>query len=199
MWYVIVLIWLALVVGLVWAYRRKRERYAAARDKQLEALLSEAKLNLISGAANGAASQVAIAKVHSTPIPEFSKKQRLLPKAGALLYYVFRAGLPDHEIFANLTLADLIDIGPAIRGYEREQKLRRLAQQRLDLVICTKQLEVIAAVLIDKNGAPDAAQAANTRIIEECLKTAGIRLVCINPAMPPRHQHVRNLIYDIAD
>lgn len=198
MWYVIALIWLALIVGIVWAYSRKREKHAAARAKQIDALLSEAKLNLISGPAAGDAPQGAAVKAGSAPQPEFGKKPRLLPQADAVLYFVFRTGLPDHEIFANLTLADLVDIEPEIRGYERERKLRRLAQRRLDLVICTKQLEVIAAVLIDKNAALDAALAANERFVEECLKTAGIRLVRIDPATPPRHHQVRNLVYDVA-
>lgn len=124
-------------------------------------------------------------------------KQRLLPQAEALLYYVFRTGLPDHEIFASLTLADVIDVAPALRGYEREQKMRKLAQQRLDLVVCTKQLEIVAAVIVNK--AADAAPADHARLAEECLQIAGIRLVRVDPAAPPRHQQVRELVYGAAD
>ena len=80
--------------------------------------------------------------------PEFSKKPRLLPQSTALLYYVFRTGLPDHEIFAGLALGDVLDVAPAASGAQREQLLRRLAQQRLELVVCTKQLEVVAAVVV---------------------------------------------------
>ena len=98
------------------------------------------------------------------------------------MYFVFRTGLPDHEIFANLTLADLIDIEPAVQGYEREQKARRLAQQRLDLVICTKQLEVVAAVLFESGMNADAAQADNAGFTELCLQATGIRLLRIDAA-----------------
>src|SRR5688572_29002262 len=126
MWYVIGLIWLALIVGIIWAYRKKREKHDSERAKQLTALFAELKLNpnLPVGATTDAATPVAVAQRNLKPAPEFGKKQRLLPQAEALLYYVFRTGLPDHEIFAHLTLTDLIDIEPTVRGYEREQKVR---------------------------------------------------------------------------
>ena len=197
MWYVIGLVWLALIVGIFWAYRIKREKHAAARTKQLDALYSEFKLNpnAVVGVTPGLAAQAVAAQSNPSPVAGFGKKPRLLPQTEALLYYVFRTGLPDHEIFANLTLADMIDIEPTVRGYEREQKTRRLAQQRLDLVICTKQLEVVAVVVVNKGAAPDAVQAANARFVEDCLQTAGIGLVRIDPATPPRHHQVRDLIY----
>ena len=190
MWYVIVLIWLALVVGIIWAYNKKQRQRGAERAKQLNSLLSELKTNPnpVAATAGGAAVPVAAA-----PLPELSRKQCLLPHAEALLYYVFRAGLPDHEIFASLTLADVIDIAPGLQGNEREQKTRQLAQQRLDLVVCTKQLEIVAAVMAGKE--PAATQAGQARFAEECLQAAGIRLVRIDPSAPPRHHEVRALVY----
>jgi hypothetical protein len=201
MWYVIGLIWLAMIAGVIWFYKKKQEKRDAEHGRKFSAFLAEAQLNPKSpgGTAPGSFVAAATAAVNSTPIPEFCKKQRLLPQAEALLYYVFRTGLPEHEIFANLTLADLIDIEPAVRGYEREQKARRLAQQRLDFVICTKQLEVIAAVLLDKSAVPDEMQVGNARFAEVCLHSSGIRLVRINPAAPPRHYQVRELVYGAAD
>ena len=197
MWYVIGLIWLALIVGIFWAYRKKREKYAGARAQQLDALFSELKLNpnLAAGEKIGVAAPLAAAHPNPSAGPEFGKKQRLLQQVEALVYYVFRAGLPDHEIFAHLTLADLVDIEPTLNGYEREQKARRLAQHRLDMVICTKQLEVVAVVVVSKGADPDTAPAGNVRFVEDCLRTAGIRLVRIDPATPPKHHQVRDLVY----
>ncbi len=198
MWYVIGLIWVALVIGVTRAYRKKREKRERARAGQLDALLSELKGNrnpLAERASAALATATAAAMVPAGAAlgPELSKKQCLLPPAEALLYYVFRTGLPDHEICAGLTLADVMDVAPTVRGYAREQTARRLAQQRLDLVVCTKQFEVVAAVVIGK--AADAAPAKNARFAEECLQSAGIRLVRINPAAPPRHHEVRALVY----
>jgi hypothetical protein len=196
MWYVIGLIWVALVIGVIWVYRTKREKRELERAGQMEALLSELKGNrnpLAARASAALAPAAAMVAAGAALGPELSKKQRLLPPAEALLYYVFRTGLPDHEICAGLTLADVMDVAPTVRGYAREQTARRLAQQRLDLVVCTKQLEVVAAVVIGK--AADADPAGNARFAEECLQTVGIRLVRINPAAPPRHHEVRALVY----
>ena len=196
MWFLISFITVALIAGIFWSHAKKLNKRTAERAREFEALLSEAKRNphiAGSGAASEKASVAAAPAV--TPSPGLSKKPRLLSQNEALLYFVFRAGLPDHEIFANLTLADLIDIEPAASGYERDQKARRLAQQRLDLVICTKQLEAVAAVLLDTATSADAAQAENARFTESCLQAAGIRLLRIESAALPRHHQVRDLVY----
>lgn len=200
MWYVIGLICLALIAGIIWSYNKKRARLEAERALQAEEMLAALKVKR-SPAADTAADAVApaaTAPAAATPAPGLSKKQRLLQQSKALLYYVFRIGLPDHEIFANLTLADVIDIAPTAHAYEREQKARRMAQQRLDFVVCTKQLEVVAAVVITDSSPLDVAQADNSRFTEECLRSAGIRLVRIDAAAPPRHHQVRDLVYGAA-
>ena len=198
MWYVIGLIWLAMIAWVIWSYHQKQQKREAEQARRFSALLANAQLKHDSPAAASGVNAATVAR-SATPLPGYSKKQRLLPQAQALLYYVFRTGLPEHEIFANLTLADLVELGPAVRGYERDQKALGLARERLDFVICTKQLEVVAAILFDKGAAPDAVQAGNARFAEECLNGAGIRLVRINPAAPPRHHEVRKLIYGPGD
>src|SRR6266849_6767066 len=190
MWYVIGLIWLVVIAWVIWSYHQKQQKREAEQASRFNALLADAQLKPASPAAPSGVNAATVAR-SSTRLPEFCKKQRLLPQTQALLYYVFRTGLPEHEIFANLTLADLIELEPAARGYEREQKALRLVRERVDFVICTKQLEVVAAILLDRAGVPDAVHAGNARFAEECLHSAGIRLVRINPAAPPRHHEVR--------
>ena len=200
MWYLIGLVCLALIAGMIWSYNKKREKREAERAMQATELLVALKEGARKPATNTAADAVTPAAVvpAATPTPELRKKQRLLQQSKALLYLIFRTGLPDHEIFANQTLADVIDVAPMVQSYEREQKARRLAQQRLDFVVCTKQLEVVAAVVINNSASPDAAQAENSRFVEECLQSAGIRLVRIDAAAPPRHHQVRELVYGVA-
>jgi hypothetical protein len=200
MWYVIGFIWLAMIAGVIWSYHKKQQKREAEHAKRLSALLAYTQLKPDSPAADSGVNAATVAR-SSPPLPEFCKKLRLLPQTKALLYYVFRTGLPEHEIFANLTLADLVELEsePAARSYEREQKVLRLTRERVDFVICTKQLEVVAAILLDRVAAPDAVQAGNARFAEECLHSAGIRLVRINPAAPPRHYEVRKLIYGAGD
>jgi hypothetical protein len=192
MWYLIALIWLALVAGIIWAHRRKRRRISSERAKEMSALLAEAKLAARSApepqpvAGTAAAPQVAAANT-------VVGKSRLLASSDALLYLLLRTGLPDHEVFANLTLADVVEPVPALRGYERELLLRKLALHRLTMVVCNKQLEIVAAVLFGAN----APAAGNDDIgyVEGCLNAAGVRVVRIDPAALPRHQQVRALVY----
>jgi hypothetical protein len=196
MWYLIGFVWIALMSGIVYAYRRKQSRRSTERAAQMAALLADLKAN--AGAALKAANSTSLpgaderasAPVAVAASPQFSKKPRLLPPDAALLYYVFRAGLPDHEIFAGLALDDVIDIAPAADGTQREQLLRRLALLRVDLVVCTKQLEVVAAVV-----AGGAARAADSHFATESLQAAGIRVVSVDLAAPPRHHQVHSLIY----
>jgi hypothetical protein len=197
MWYVIGLIWLAMIAWVIWSYHQKQQKREAEQARRFNVLLANAQLKPGPPAAASGVNAATVAR-SATPLPGYSKKQRLLPQAQALLYYVFRTGLPEHEIFANLRLADLVELGSR-RGYEREHKALRLARERLDFVICTKQLEVVAAILLDTDAAPDGTQAGDARFAEECLHSAGIRLVRINPAAPPRHHEVRNLIYGAGD
>ncbi len=190
MWYLIGLIWIAMLAGVVWAYRRKRKKRIAGRAQQFAALLSELRLP-----PEGGAAVPAIAPVSAAPARKISRKPRLLPKSAALLYFVFKTGLPDHEVFAGLPLSELVEIESALSGYEREQTARKLMHCRLDLVVCNKRLEVVAAVLLSTGAATGAGQAENARFAEECLQIAGVRLVRVDAAAPPRHQQVRELIY----
>lgn len=190
MWYVIGLVWIAAMVGIVYAYQRKQQRRGAERAREMAALLADLKANprVASGAAN-----ITVAPVAAAARPEFNKKPRLLPQATALLYYVFRTGLPDHEIFAGLALSDVLEVAAGASGMQREHILRKLGQHRLDLVVCTKQLDVIA-VVVGSNSAPGA-QITDAQFANRCLQAAGVRVVSIDPAAPPRHHQVRTLIY----
>jgi hypothetical protein len=189
MWYVIGLIWVALMAGIVYAYNRKQRQRNVERAEKMAALLRDLKSNPIVEPVNVAGERPATAAAG----PEFRRKPRLLPQSTALLYYVFRTGLPDHEIFAGHTLADVLDIAPALAGALREEMRRKLAQQRLDLVVCTKQLEVVA-VVVTGNAASDS-HADDKSFIAQCLQAAGIRIVSVDPAAPPRHHEVRALVY----
>ena len=189
MWYVIGLIWIALMAGIVATYNRKHRQRTAERAEKMAALVQDLKSNPDLALNKDAAAPLAAAAAG----PAFSRKPRLLPQSTALLYYVFRTGLPDHEIFAGHTLADVLEIAPTLAGPQREQMLRKLAQQRVDLVVCSKQLEVVAVVLT--GDAANSTQADNYGFVVQCLQSAGIRLLSVDPAALPRHHEVRALIY----
>jgi len=180
MWYLVGLVWIALVIGVFWSYKNKKVKRDAAREQQFRQMFSAA-------AVGGA---VALAPTVNAPAAaaasvRFARKPRLLSTQTALLYYVLRSGLPDHEIFINVPVSNLIE-APA-QNYEAGQKMRQLAAARADFVVCNKQMEIVAAVLV--NGSTGAG------LIEECLQNAGIRAVRIDLAAPPKHAQVRTLVY----
>src|SRR5258705_13502989 len=106
MWYVIGLVWIAVTVVIIAKYTSKQRQRANERAQHMEQMLAELKANPRAGVGADTAKAAAAA----VPVPQFSRKPRLLPAPVALLYYVFRTGLPDHEIFAGVALDEALDI-----------------------------------------------------------------------------------------
>jgi hypothetical protein len=190
MWYVIGLVWIAVMVVIIAKYTSKQRQRANERAQHMEQMLAELKANPRAGVDADTAKAAAAA----VPVPQFSRKPRLLPAPVALLYYVFRTGLPDHEIFAGVALDEVLDIAATAQAGQHEQWLRKVTEQRrLDLVVCTKQLEVVAAVIV---AAPVAGAAdGSEQFASQCLQSAGVRVVRVDPAAPPRHHQVHALVY----
>ena len=189
MWYAVALFWVALVAGIFWAYGRRRRRSGLAREKEIGTLIAEARtvVRAPESVAAAGVSPPAVPKV--APAVTASRRARLLGQRETLLYLLFRAGLPDHEIFANLALSDVLEPATGLPGFEREQLARRFAQQRLDLVVCNKQLEIVAVIIAR-------VEEGETAFAASSLAAAGVRVVRIDPAAPPRHAQLRTLVYD---
>ena len=187
MWYLVGLIWIAAMVWIVAAYTRKQRQRTSERALQMEKLVAELKANPRRMDADDTILERAVSA--PAPVTAFTRKPRLLSQSAALLYYVFRTGLPDHEIFAGVALEDVLDV--AAPAGQHEQLLRKIPGQRLDLVVCTKQLEVVAAVIVSAA----AAMAEREQFATQCLQAAGIRVVRVDPAAPPRHQQIHALVY----
>jgi hypothetical protein len=101
-----------------------------------------------------------------------------------------KTGLPDHDIFASVSLASVVAL-PASAS-EREQQLRRLAPYQLDFVVCDKNMRIVAAVDFETAGGADTAGIQQFKA--DYLKGAGIRLVRVNPTAMPRRDQVRALV-----
>ena len=184
-----------IAAGLIWNYRRNAPRREAASRERFEQLLKTGTAPAIP-AAPPAAPAIAVTPQTapaSEAAPEaavaYAARQRLLSQPEKLVYYLLRTGLPDLEVFPKVPLAAVID-SPAT-GYDREQQLRRLARQVLDFVVCDKEMKMVVAVQLAAIG-PEAVIAQ--RIRSECLKSAGIRLVTLQPAALPKRAEVRAFI-----
>jgi hypothetical protein len=200
MWWLLgVGVWLGVIVWLVITYQRRVGGRQRATDAQAEQLMAEARAAKAAQAAaaaplpasaTGAAPVAGVAAAGSGP--QWHGRERLLDPQRGLIYLLLRAGLPEHEIFANLSLADVASVGAQWQGFEREQRVRRLQQTRVDFVVCTRRLQPVAVIAVREAG--DAAEVERLRFTEECLTAAGVRHVSFDPAALPRHGELRALV-----
>jgi uncharacterized protein DUF2726 len=202
--------WILVLVGVVagiaysiWNYRKKSAAREAASQQRFAELLREQAASsgrpVPAPAAPAPApsptpvSHAAPAAAAPAPVPApaaGAARERFLGQHETLLYLLLKTGLPDHEIFANVSLASVVAL-PAT-GSEREQQLRRLAPYHLDFVVCDKSMHIVAAVDMETAGGADAAGIHQFKA--DYLKRAGIRLVRVNPAAMPRREQVRALV-----
>lgn len=193
MWYFLAVM-AALMAALVWNHRRNAaKREAASRERFREMLKAGTAPAAPAGEPAAAVASPALPATEAAPEAgpgiAYAARPHLLSPPEKLIYYLLRTGLPDLEVFAKVPLAAVID-APG-RGYDHEQQLRRLARQVLDFVVCDKAMKIMAGVQLTAVG-PEAVVAQ--RIRSECLKSAGIRLVTIDPSTLPKRAEVRAFI-----
>jgi hypothetical protein len=101
-----------------------------------------------------------------------------------LMYLVLKSALPDHHVFANCCVADLLELRPGAPP--------ALRQARADFVVCHRDLRVVAVVDVMAPGAPsDALKQA----VQEQLSAAAIHYLRVQPPALPKPAQVRALIY----
>ncbi|HEY6858748.1 MAG TPA: DUF2726 domain-containing protein [Pseudolabrys sp.] len=186
-----ILLVLAAVIGvavLVWDFRRKTAAREAASKKRFEEIFRARPAAAPAPAAPQAAAAAAVAVTEArvaTPAIAAPSPGRFLGQSETLVYRLLKAGISDHEVFANATLASVL-------GAKSEQEARRLAQYRLDFVVCDKAMHVVAVVEMEAAGSLQAA--AEQRFKADSLNAAGIRLVRVNAAALPRREEMRGLV-----
>jgi uncharacterized protein DUF2726 len=206
LWLLVLLVGASVAAYFVWDFRKKVAAREVASARRFEQLVREQASGSASPPPAGAPAPAlraapAASAAASVPTPPSMSAPAAVPAAGAvrerflgqhetLLYLLLKTGLPDHEIFANVSLASVMAL-PASGG-EREQQLRRLAPYQLDFVVCDKRMHVVAVVDIETAGGADAA--GIQQFTADYLKGAGIRLVRVNPAAMPRRDQVRGLV-----
>ena len=201
-------VWIVVLVGVgagiaysIWNYRKKSAAREAASQQRFAELLREqaaASGRPVPAPATAARAPAQAPISHAAPAPPApapaavaaAARERFLGQHETLLYLLLKTGLPDHEIFANVSLASVAALPAA--ASEREQQLRRLSPYQLNFVVCDKSMRIVAAVDIEAAGGADAAGIQQFKA--DYLKRAGIRLVRVNPAAMPRRDQVRGLV-----
>jgi intracellular sulfur oxidation DsrE/DsrF family protein len=197
-WYLFLLVAAGIIVFVVWSSRKQIAAREAASKARLERMLrapvqpvAQAEPAPTAAAASPSAPSASLAVPAPAKAPAaVPVRVRFLGQAETLLYYLLKTGFPDYEVFANVSLASVISASGS--GHEREQQLRRLAQYRLDFVVCDKSMRILAVVEMDS--AVAAVGAGEQQFKADCLKRAGIRLVRVNPAALPKREQIRALV-----
>jgi hypothetical protein len=179
------------VAFAIWNFHRKTAARKAASEARFEKIFKGPAQIPASPPPPASATAESSAPAKAPPAASATPPaagQRFLGQAESLLYYLLKAGLPDSEVFAGVSLARVV--GAAGEG--REQQLRRLAQYQLDFVVCDKNMQVVAVVEVESAAGADAA--GDRRFKSDLLKQAGIRLIRIDPAALPQRDQIRTLI-----
>lgn len=172
------------VVYIVWDHRRKTAQRDAANTQRLEGMLGVATHTSRLPQAQTAAPAGAMPAARSaTPSVSYVRRNRLLSPPQTLLYYLLRRGLPDHLVFAQMTLASVLDTAPAVADHARSEMARRLADHGVDFVIADKRMQPVAVLkLIATDGSRNELSSMQRWVAE-----AGIRYVELDAhALPPK-------------
>ncbi|MGB9109742.1 MAG: DUF2726 domain-containing protein [Telluria sp.] len=117
------------------------------------------------------------------------KQRALMTDNEAEFFGRLVVALPDHYIFPQVAMSALLDTTSSDKRTAHSDRLR-IAQQRIDYLVCTKRCEVVAVVeLDDKTHSRAKDQLRDTR-----LEQAGIRTVRFHSRSKPAVDAIRATI-----
>jgi hypothetical protein len=125
--------------------------------------------------------------------PLYKPRDRVLTAPQTLLYYLLKTGLPDHVVFPRVPLSALIEAGPGLSGFARDEQVRRLCAINVDFLVADKSMRPVTVVELSALIEGGAAQ-ADRESARERLAAAGVRYLEINPRSMPRKEAVRALV-----
>ncbi|HLA70249.1 MAG TPA: DUF2726 domain-containing protein, partial [Steroidobacteraceae bacterium] len=109
--------------------------------------------------------------------------------------YLLKTALPDHVIFAQTPVGAVLDAGPGLAAYAREEQARTFARHVVDFVIADTSTRPVAVVKLTVG---DMQQSALVWL-RTWFAGAGVRYVEIDAAALPRKEAVRALVLGQAD
>jgi hypothetical protein len=181
-------------VGYVlWDHKRKAAARAAASAGRLQEILGAVQQARVEGDTNAPADASAeTPPVAAVPAPPaYVRRERMLNPPQTLLYYLLRTAMPDYLVFAQMPLSALLDPGPALSGYARDETSRRLALRSIDCVVSDRRMRPVVAVQLSSRQSAATNAAASTA---EWLAAAGVRYVELDPSALPRKEAIREVV-----
>lgn len=120
------------------------------------------------------------------------RRRRLMTENEEEFFGRLVVALPDHYIFTQVAMSALLESASGNKETAHSDRLR-IAQQRVDYVVCNKRCEVVAVVeLDDRTHARSKDQLRDAR-----LEQAGIRTVRFQSRQKPKADTLRTTILGI--
>ena len=204
-----ILLPVAAIAYIVWDHKRKAAQRDVASAERMHELLGA----IVHAPAEGAVARSAdapavspptlapaIQKTAATPreetaAPLYAVRERVLSAPQTLLYYLLRTGLPEHVILARVSLAAILEVGPGLTGFAREEQIRRLCAITVDFLVSDTRMQPLAVIELETRDEGGAAladrESARTR-----LAAAGVRYLEVDPRAMPRKEALRALVLE---
>lgn len=189
--WLILLIFIVVMVVFVMHFRRQAKAREAASAERMKAILDQARTSGAAGADGAKASPVTPAAApprEARPqavqtVSGISLRAPLLDAEQAAVFRQLKSALPDHEMFAQVSLAAFVAPGNDVTGFAREAAARRLTDTPVDFLVCSAALTPLAAV---QCGARSGKAAEGAAYAQACAASLGVRWVELSPqALPP--------------
>ena len=131
------------------------------------------------------------------PAALYAVRDRVLTPPQTLLYYLLKTGMPDHVVFARASLASILEAGPGLSGFAREEQSRRLSALTVDFVVCDREMHPLAAVIL--GGVDEGSVAQSDRAsVRTRLAAAGVRYIELDAKALPRKDAIRAVVLENA-
>jgi hypothetical protein len=192
LYFFLLLLPIAAVVYIVWDHRRKRaERDAVAAGRMQELLGAAAHAPPPAETTQPEVAVTPAVEKPPEPVAAYSLRERLLSPPQTLLYFLLKTTLPDHLVFAQTTVGSVLEAGPGLAAYAREEQARTFSRHIVDFVVTDRGTHPLCAVKLTGAADPQPAALASMRA---WFANAGIRFLEIDSAALPRRDEVRALV-----
>lgn len=179
------------VAYILWAHRRKAAQRDAESAGRMHEILGLAQAPRPAGEEQAAEAAQAAPAGEARPAHPYVSRDRLLTPPQTLLYYLLRAGLPDHVVFAQMSVASVLDVAPTLAAYAREERARIFARHVVDFVVTDRSTRPVAVVKLIGTGENQLAVVASMRT---WFAATGVRFVEIDATALPRKEAVRAVV-----
>lgn len=197
----VLLIAVVVIAVFIWNYRRQAAAREAASAERMKAFLDAARATTPQGETPAAqrtpaAQPAAQSTPAARPRPEvsgLSARAQFMSTEQAAFHALLKSALPEHEVFARVSLAAFIQPADNLTGFAREAQERRLADTVVDFLVCDKSLKSVAAVHCGSRGA--SSKGADTAAFASaCVESTGLRWVEVEPQPLPGRADLRRRV-----